>query len=83
MKSSVLVKDSSGNFKSCVKGAPVGVSYEVVIRADVQDSRIVDTLTALRVLHQKMGNKRVMIVYAPTDPNALPATLGLLAQPCL
>ena len=49
-----------------------GSAYEVVIRADVQDSRIVDTLTALRVLHQKMGNKRVMIVYAPTDPNALP-----------
>ena len=39
-----------------------GSAYEVVIRADVQDSRIVDTLTALRVLHQKMGNKRVMIV---------------------
>ena len=53
-----------------------GSAYEVVIRADVQDSRIVDTLTALRVLHQKMGNKRVMIVYAPTDPNALPRDIG-------
>lgn len=56
-----------------------GSAYEVVLRADVQDSKLVDTLTALRVLHQKMGNKRVMIVYAPTDPNALTRDNGAVS----
>jgi hypothetical protein len=56
-----------------------GSAYEIMIRADVQDGKIVDKLTALRVLHQKMGNKRVMVVYSPTDPNALPRDNGAVS----
>lgn len=53
-----------------------GFSYQVEIRADVSDKNIADKLTALRILHKKMGNKRLMIVYNPKDPKALPRTNG-------
>lgn len=44
--------------------------YEVKIRAKVSDKGIRDQLTALRILHKKMGNKRLMVVYHKQDPKA-------------
>ncbi|MBF0350226.1 MAG: hypothetical protein HQM11_04305 [SAR324 cluster bacterium] len=49
-----------------------GTNYEVTIRADVSDEKIQDQLKTLRILHQKMGNKRIMVIYQSADPNALP-----------
>lgn len=44
--------------------------YQVKIRAKVSDKGIRDQLTALRILHKKMGNKRLMVVYHKQDPKA-------------
>ncbi|MBF0237700.1 MAG: hypothetical protein HQM12_08360 [SAR324 cluster bacterium] len=49
-----------------------GTNYEVTIRAEVSDEKIQDQLKTLRILHQKMGNKRIMVIYQSADPNALP-----------
>ncbi|MGK5090624.1 flagellar assembly protein T N-terminal domain-containing protein [Deltaproteobacteria bacterium TL4] len=54
-------------------------SYQVKIKADVQDAKIKDKLTALRILHKQMGNKRVMVIYNQRDPNALPRTMGAVS----
>ena len=59
--------------------------YQVKIRAFVSDKGIRDKLTALRILHKKMGNKRLMVVYHKQDPKAskrsfqtIPALMGTL-----
>jgi len=57
-----------------------GLSYEVKIRANVSDAKIKDKLSVLRILHKKMGNKRLMIVYSKKDPNALPRKNGAVTE---
>jgi hypothetical protein len=51
-------------------------SFRVRIRADVSQELLEDRLTALRILHKAMGNKRVMVVYQSDNPNALERTHG-------
>jgi hypothetical protein len=51
-------------------------SYRVKIRADVSQELLEDRLSALRILHKAMGNKRVMVVYQSQNPNALPRSHG-------
>lgn len=58
------------------EGIVGGTVYEVTIRADVEEGKIKESLTALRILHKKMGNKRLMIVYHSQDPHALPRDNG-------
>lgn len=60
-------------------------AYQVKIRAHVSDKGIRDKLTGLRILHKKMGNKRLMVVYNKRDPKAskrsfqtIPALVGSL-----
>ncbi|MCZ6532093.1 MAG: flagellar assembly protein T N-terminal domain-containing protein [SAR324 cluster bacterium] len=55
---------------------PDNRSYRVKIKADVSKSLLQDRLSALRILHKKMGNKRVMVIYKSTNPNALPRSHG-------
>ncbi len=57
-----------------------GTSFEVSIRAEVAEGKIADKLTALRILHQKMGNKRLMILYQGRDPHAIPADSNAVSQ---
>jgi hypothetical protein len=53
-----------------------GKAYRVKIKADVSKSLLEDRLSALRILHKKMGNKRVMVIYHSTNPHALPRNHG-------
>ncbi len=53
-----------------------GTVYEITISAEVAEGKIKDTLTALRILHRKMGNKRLMIIYHSRDPHAVPRNNG-------
>ena len=55
---------------------PDGQSYRMKIKADVSQDLLEDRLGALRILHQAMGNKRVMVVYQSENPNALARTHG-------
>jgi hypothetical protein len=55
---------------------PAGDSYLVKIKADVSTSLLEDKLAALRILHKKMGNKRLMVIYQSDNPNAMPRTHG-------
>jgi hypothetical protein len=55
---------------------PDGQSYLVKIKADVSTSLLEDRLAALRILHKKMGNKRLMVIYQSDNPNAMPRTHG-------
>ena len=48
-----------------------GNSFEVKIRATVSKELLEDRLSALRILHKQMGNKRVMVIYQSDNPNAL------------
>jgi len=48
-----------------------GESWVVEIDAEVAASDIKNKLEELRILHQKMGNKRLMVIYNPTHPDAL------------
>ncbi len=50
-----------------------GVWY-VEIDAEVSSGDLKSKLSELRILHQKMGNKRLMIIYQPTHPDALEKT---------
>ena len=43
---------------------------------DVAQDLLEDRLAALRILHQAMGNKRVMVVYQSDNPNALDRSHG-------
>ena len=53
-----------------------GTVFEVALSVEVEEGRIKDKLSALRILHQKMGNKRLMIIYHSTDPHAVPRDNG-------
>lgn len=53
-----------------------GRSYEVRIKATVSRELLEDRLSALRILHRKMGNKRVMVIYQSDNPNALARNHG-------
>ncbi|MDP7317508.1 MAG: flagellar assembly protein T N-terminal domain-containing protein, partial [SAR324 cluster bacterium] len=64
------------NYEILKEGTVGGSVFEVTIRAEVEEGKIKDTLTALRILHKKMGNKRLMIVYHSQDPHALPRDNG-------
>ncbi len=48
-----------------------GDSWVVEIDAQIAASDIKSKLEELRILHQKMGNKRLMVIYNPTDLSAL------------
>lgn len=56
--------------------SPDRASYKVKIKASVAKGLLEDRLSALRILHKKMGNKRVMVVYFSENPNALQRTHG-------
>ena len=53
-----------------------GTVYEVVLKVEVEEGRIKNKLSALRILHQKMGNKRLMLIYQSSDPHAVPRDNG-------
>ena len=53
-----------------------GSVYEVTLKVEVEEGRIKDKLSALRILHQKMGNKRLMLIYQSSDPHAVPRDNG-------
>jgi len=45
--------------------------WYIEIDAEVASADIKDKLSDLRILHQKMGNKRLMVIYRPEHPDAL------------
>ncbi len=47
------------------------ITYYVTIKAEVSTKNISDKLSAMRLLHKKVGNKRLMIIYHKKDPKAL------------
>lgn len=51
-------------------------AYRVKIKAEVSKSLLEDKLSALRILHKRMGNKRVMVIYQTRNKNALPRDHG-------
>jgi hypothetical protein len=51
-------------------------TFRVKIKAEVSQDLLEDRLSALRILHQAMGNKRVMVVYQSENPNAIERTHG-------
>ena len=53
-----------------------GIVYEVTLKVEVEEGRIKDKLSALRILHQKMGNKRLMLIYQSSDSHAVPRDNG-------
>lgn len=53
-----------------------GQSYRVKIKAEVSEDLLEDRLSALRILHQRMGNKRVMVIYESENPHALERNHG-------
>ena len=53
-----------------------GDQYKVKIKADVSKELLKDRLSALRILHKAMGQKRVMVLYRSENPNALKRTHG-------
>lgn len=55
---------------------PDRASYKVKIKAEVAQNLLEDKLSALRILHKKMGNKRVMVIYHSDNPNAMKRTHG-------
>lgn len=55
---------------------PDNSAYRVKIKAEVSKSLLEDKLSALRILHKKMGNKRVMVIYQSDNKNALPRHHG-------
>ena len=50
--------------------------FQVKIKAEVAQNLLEDKLAALRILHKKMGNKRVMVIYQSDNPNALKRNHG-------
>ena len=51
-----------------------GGVWHIEIDAEVSSADIKSKLSELRILHQKMGNKRLMSIYRPTHPDALKKT---------
>jgi len=60
------------NYK-IIKDEKKGAEWYFEIDAEVSEStsQIKDKLKELRILHQKMGNKRLMVIYHPEHPEAL------------
>ena len=58
---------------------PDNSAYRVKIKAEVSKNLLKDKLSALRILHKKMGNKRIMVVYQTKNQNALPRNHGATA----
>ncbi|MBU2645932.1 flagellar assembly protein T N-terminal domain-containing protein [bacterium] len=56
-----------------LKDEKVGDTWFIEIEAEVATDQIKDKLGELQILHKKMGNKRLMIIYNPENPEALPA----------
>lgn len=56
--------------------SPDRSTFTVRIKAQVSEDMLEDRLSALRILHQAMGNKRVMVVYHSDNPNALERNHG-------
>ena len=50
---------------------PNGKNYRVKIKATVSRNLLKDRLSALRILHQSTGQKKVMVIYQSENPNAL------------
>ena len=50
---------------------PNGKNFRVKIKATVSRTLLKDRLSALRILHQATGQKRVMVIYQSENPNAL------------
>ena len=50
--------------------------WYIEIDAEVSTADIKDKLADLRILHKKMGNKRLMVIYRPDHPDALDAKHG-------
>jgi len=48
-----------------------GSRWVIEIDAEVATANLKDKLKDLRILHKKMGNKRLMVIYRPEDPKAL------------
>ncbi|MCP4754535.1 MAG: hypothetical protein GY866_26940 [Proteobacteria bacterium] len=48
-------------------------TWYVEIDAEVASGQIKDKLANLRILHKKMGNKRLMVIYRPEHPDSLEA----------
>ncbi len=48
-----------------------GGDWIIEIDAEVSSGDLKDKLSELRILHQKMGNKRLMVLYKPEHPDAL------------
>jgi len=46
-------------------------TWFIEIEAEVATGQIKDKLSELRILHKKMGNKRLMVLYNPEHPEAL------------
>lgn len=53
-----------------------GRSFAVKIKASVSQDMLRDRLSALRILHKKMGNQRVMVIYHSDNRNAMPRNHG-------
>ncbi|MEE8396890.1 MAG: hypothetical protein V3S29_12600 [bacterium] len=53
-----------------------GRSFRVKIKASVSQNMLRDRLSALRILHKKMGNQRVMVIYHSDNRNAMPRNHG-------
>ncbi len=82
-KDFMLIKDevfstSRGFIKQfkVLKEERKGDTWFVEIDAQVAAGAIQDKLKELRILHQKMGNKRLMVIYNPLNKNALPLKHG-------
>ena len=46
-------------------------AWHIEIDAEVASADIRSKLSELRILHQKMGNKRLMVIYKPNHPEAI------------
>ena len=66
-----------------VKDERVGNVWFVEIEAEVASAKLKDKLGNLRILHKKMGNKRLMVIYKANHPKAQesdhPSALASLA----
>ncbi len=57
------------------EGAVAGDEYyQVKIKANVSQNLLKQRLSALRILHAQADQPRVMVLYRPVSPNALPRT---------
>lgn len=67
-----------------IKDEKDGNNWIIEIDAEVSSSDIKTKLSELRILHQKMGNKRLLVIYKTNHPNAIeqkhPAVATALAS---